>query len=939
MFTKRFLIGLVVLLLLAEAGYLWWSWSRPEEQTAVMFTPCPVERGTFILDIPITGRLVARDKQEVFPPFYGTVLTLADEGSMAKPDDIVCTVDAREYEDALYQLELEEGEHEASLQLKKLDHDLKAFRLKNRVTFAEYGLEVAELNLDSLLHGLDASAYTRTVFKIRNIENKITVLGKEIDEKRKHLESGFVSREELTMVELEQKTEKLKLEAAERDLKLLKKGAGEDQVESARRDVKLRKHDLEEARKRLEAFETDRVNELEEVQSRLDFSRKQIDYYREMIQKAEVPATIEGVIIYGDTWVTWGQMEKVKPGSPVRRGTSFMEVSSLGAMQIETWVSEVDVSRIETGMEVSFKLEAYPETQYRGTVSEIGKIAEFESGGFDTGGIGKAKNVKVLMDVSSTEAKFKPNMTVFARIILKRRENAVMVPTGVIFEDDSVRLEDGSVISIVTGPSNYTHTVVEKGLTGDETILKSTGVVTAAMLENKEAFRVERKPLLVSVKDIGELQPAEYHNISVEGRGKINEMIDEGTVVKKDDQVAVIDAKDYQDRLEERELELKGFETDRKLIEKEADSALYKLKQEIEIAAHNLEIAKIEQQKLLRGGTGQERRDHGYAIELAVNKVDQVKRELELKRTLLKEGVVSAQEISDLTMQLGAAEADHEVAKVKYDLLVQGGTSNQRRKAEISLLKDELNHQLAQQEYDNKLEKKEIELKKNQYQIDSKIKDVDELKRMIEQYTVKSPCDGTTVYMKSWKNNGLYKIEEGDKVYPYMGFLKIANLDRFIIQGEVPEASVGQFKQGQEVAFNLTSDKAKKYIGTLESIGYFAKQRSSGTGLDKFVGGGDENAGKVFEVTIATAERSKKFQPGMTVEFDIVIEKHENMLCVPLTAVFYDERGSFVYTVGTTSGATSGGEKRYVTLGPKNKEQAAVTEGLNEGDEIWNRTD
>jgi hypothetical protein len=70
-------------------------------------------------------------------------------------------------------------------------------------------------------------------------------------------------------------------------------------------------------------------------------------------------------------------------------------------------------------------------------------------------------------------------------------------------------------------------------------------------------------------------------------------------------------------------------------------------------------------------------------------------------------------------------------------------------------------------------------------------------------------------------------------------------------------------------------------------------------------------------------------KPGMSAEVEVIIDRHENVLMIPVAAVVETAQGAFCW-VKTTEGA----KRRSLKLGDTNNVFTIVEAGLKEGDEV-----
>lgn len=99
--------------------------------------------------------------------------------------------------------------------------------------------------------------------------------------------------------------------------------------------------------------------------SRLDSQRfeEQINLIREKQQHLTLTSPIAGIVLSGDL--------KRAEGSPVTRGQVLFEVAPLDSMDVELAVPERDIAFVQTGMAVTVRFTAYPDTGWQGVVEHI----------------------------------------------------------------------------------------------------------------------------------------------------------------------------------------------------------------------------------------------------------------------------------------------------------------------------------------------------------------------------------------------------------------------------------------------------------------------------------------------------------------------------------------------------------------------------------------
>ena len=143
--------------------------------------------------------------------------------------------------------------------------------------------------------------------------------------------------------------------------------------------------------------------------------------------------------------------------------------------------------------------------------------------------------------------------------------------------------------------------------------------------------------------------------------------------------------------------------------------------------------------------------------------------------------------------------------------------------------------------------------------------------------------------------------------------MSIANLNDMVVNAHVNQADVIRLQQGREVEIQAESVPGVKMIGTVERV---APQAVNKNGI------------KGFAARIAIKEIDPRVRPGMTAILSIPVSSADNVLAVPLAAVFTEAGERFVF-VQTSAGAF---ERRPILLGVTDYAYAEVVEGLNSGE-------
>ena len=186
----------------------------------------------------------------------------------------------------------------------------------------------------------------------------------------------------------------------------------------------------------------------------------------------------------------------------------------------------------------------------------------------------------------------------------------------------------------------------------------------------------------------------------------------------------------------------------------------------------------------------------------------------------------------------------------------------------------------------------------------------------LDSYTITSPISGTVIEKNLKAGDQLNGGDSGAMAVIY-------DLSQLELQMDVSELDIGQIQPGQTVEITAEAVPGQTFTGVVEKVSV------NGTTTDGFT---------TYPVTILLSEYGD-LNPGMNVSADIIVERSENVLCVPAAAVNSEGtvlvagEGAFAED-GVTIADPSKIESRPVTLGRGNQDFVEITSGLEEGETV-----
>jgi HlyD family secretion protein len=257
----------------------------------------------------------------------------------------------------------------------------------------------------------------------------------------------------------------------------------------------------------------------------------------------------------------------------------------------------------------------------------------------------------------------------------------------------------------------------------------------------------------------------------------------------------------------------------------------------------------------------------GKVVELLVREGDRVKRGQVLAR--VEPDVNQARDLSQVKNSVSEAEIALGEAMATYErnkgLLSQGLLSAQAG------LESETRYRQAKANHDAAMDKYRIVEESG---VPIAVASAGTMQRL----NVTSPMDGVVIRRP---------VELGDTVMSGVSsfnagtvLMTVADVETMIIKAGINEVDIGKVHLDQPVKVSLDAYPKVRFAGTILRIAPAAR-------LEEKV--------KVFDVEIAIEHQGAELRTGMTANIDIVGEKREKVLTVPVEAIFKKDETEVVY--------------------------------------------
>lgn len=151
------------------------------------------------------------------------------------------------------------------------------------------------------------------------------------------------------------------------------------------------------------------------------------------LARATITSPIDGIVV--SRAVSIGQTVAASFQTP----TLFVIASSLKDMQVDVSVDEADVGQLKVGQSASITVPAYPNTVFKGTVTQIR---------VNPTNVQNVVTYDTIVAIHDSSARLKPGMTANVSIAVARRNNVLAVPVAaLLFKPQAARQSQGASTS------------------------------------------------------------------------------------------------------------------------------------------------------------------------------------------------------------------------------------------------------------------------------------------------------------------------------------------------------------------------------------------------------------------------------------------------------------------------------------------------------------
>jgi len=474
--------------------------------------------------------------------------------------------------------------------------------------------------------------------------------------------------------------------------------------------------------------------------------------------------------------------------------------------------------------------------------------------------------------------------------------------------------------------------------------LDSNNVVEGA------TYTLRRGNLPITIIESGNLEAARAENIisEVEGQSRILEIVPEGTFVKKGDVLVKLDSTDIEEKLTQQEISFQSAQSQYAQAEANYKIQLNQSQSNIKAAELDVKFARLDLEKylgseaagLLEAGTPlesidfskvlggqalQRKRELESAINLAEAEEKRASNKAEWTRKLAEAGYVTRMELEADELDLKRKIVAREQAETALDIFLKYEFPRESEKLYSDYLesKRELERVRAKAESENlRAEASMLAAKATLKLQESRL---EKLKEQLAKTIIRAPQDGMVIYASSVQASRRpgsptgTLIEQGATIRYRQEIISLPDTSTMQVRVNVHESFIDKIKPGLQAFVTVDAFPNRKLKGEVTKVALLPDSPMRWLNPDI----------KVFPTEVRLSEKIAGLKPGMSAQVEIVLAQLNDVLSVPLQAVFNRDGQNVCWVVKGSKVF-----ERPVEVGLTDDRFAEIRSGLKEGETV-----
>lgn len=442
--------------------------------------------------------------------------------------------------------------------------------------------------------------------------------------------------------------------------------------------------------------------------------------------------------------------------------------------------------------------------------------------------------------------------------------------------------------------------------------------VDSSLFHQPVVARADQGTFDISIIESGILQARRSVTLASElpsNKAKIIFLKPEGATVKPGDVIVKFDKSPFVEEVNKLSGEISDAKAALAQAEEEVQLTIEQGKANNEAMQHDVEVARLNFVNLKNADLPIRRLKSRNDHRAAEQKLRQAEKKAGSMKDLLQQGFTKRREYELAKAAINTARAELELATEQDRLLREMIAPGEIRQSELKLA--EMKRKLVEQKKlgQYKVALKNVAMIRLNHRHEVLKNSLKAAEALLDKTILTAPVPGFVVYRTVSVQGEMRKVQVGDSVWQHNGFIVLPDMSEIITDLKVRETDIAQIEVGQSANIRPQAYPNLSLKGRVETIGTLA------------TGEGDEMPR--FLVRVAIDSVNAKLRPGMTVRTRIQTARLEDVVRVPVEAVFYsgDQAVSFLWK-------TNKAEAVAIETGQSDGNFIVITQGLSGGEKL-----
>ncbi|MCK4787698.1 MAG: efflux RND transporter periplasmic adaptor subunit [Desulfobacteraceae bacterium] len=444
----------------------------------------------------------------------------------------------------------------------------------------------------------------------------------------------------------------------------------------------------------------------------------------------------------------------------------------------------------------------------------------------------------------------------------------------------------------------------------------------ASAIRDFQLVRVASGDFDINVKTVGVLDAARTHMVSstIRGdKGKIIFLVEDGSVVTKDDVLVRLDPTPFETEVlrlsgEVRSLEA-AVESAKQMLKWEKNQ----MELEIQTAEFNLKVAELELHKLVEGDGPLQLAQYKNDLDKTRVEYDKYQAYISDLNRLQAQGFTNPTELALARKKVEELDGLYQTNRQRYESYKEHVLPTLVETARAKVDKAGTDIRQVKKGTAFKVARAASVLAEVQGKSETAVAALKQALAELKKTTIRPPFGGIAILYETFRSGQKRTPRVGDRVWQNQPLLYLPDISTMIVKTRIREIDLHKIAIGQPCSVHVDAYPDTLFPGEVTTIGMLATGR--------FEGGIGE---KYFQLTVTLTQEDGRLRPGMTARVTIEAGNAVNILFLPVQAIFNDGSKTFCYLAENHEMFW----KKEVLTGRQNEDLVEIVSGLQEGDRV-----